>query len=292
MSTQVSKIVDKYGWTDSQIQTIINTVAVGATEDELQMFLSIAKQYNLNPFVSEIYYAKLSGDTKKGTIILSVHGLRKIANSHPMTAIFKSQVVHENDTFECSIDGDSYTHKFSHKDRGAAVGAYCYIKRRDRDQGTFQYVNAADYANKNTNVWASHRTAMLLKCAENNAIKRTYEIENIMGEGEYESIQEKADELRENETTKAHEAATIAAKAAMQAAKTDADYTPLLASFEQLEQIRELLTNEHITDEVRKAAEAGLNDLSPENAVKYIAKLEKIIREGIISKEASNPMAQ
>ena len=47
-------------YTREQIETIKNTVANGATDSELQMFMHVAQTYGLDPFLKEIYYSNQS----------------------------------------------------------------------------------------------------------------------------------------------------------------------------------------------------------------------------------------
>ena len=45
-------------WDARQIETIKKTVAVGASNEELNMFLSLAGTYDLNPFLKEIDFTR------------------------------------------------------------------------------------------------------------------------------------------------------------------------------------------------------------------------------------------
>lgn len=64
------------GYTPSQLELIKRTVAVGATNDELSMFLHVAKKSKLDPFLRQIYFVKRQG---KGTIQVGIDGYRAIA---------------------------------------------------------------------------------------------------------------------------------------------------------------------------------------------------------------------
>lgn len=59
-----------------QIQLIKNTVAVGATDNELSLFLQVCKNRKLDPFSRQIHFVKRSG---KGTIQTGIDGFRTIA---------------------------------------------------------------------------------------------------------------------------------------------------------------------------------------------------------------------
>ena len=53
-------------WTQEQIDAIKNTVAHDANESELTMFLSIANETGLDPFMHEIWFVNMDG---RNTII-------------------------------------------------------------------------------------------------------------------------------------------------------------------------------------------------------------------------------
>ena len=53
-------------WTPEQVDTIRKTVAIGANDSELKMFLSIAGTYGLDPFLHEIWFMQMRG---RNTII-------------------------------------------------------------------------------------------------------------------------------------------------------------------------------------------------------------------------------
>jgi len=71
-----SKSSDISGYSPDQIQLIKNTVAVGATDDELGLFLTVCKHHKLDPFTRQIHFVKRAG---KGTIQTGIDGFRTIA---------------------------------------------------------------------------------------------------------------------------------------------------------------------------------------------------------------------
>ena len=73
-------VAKKESWTEEQIQTIKNTVAVGASNDELKMFLSISAKYDLDPFLHEIWFANMGN---RNVIMTGRDGHLKIANRNP-----------------------------------------------------------------------------------------------------------------------------------------------------------------------------------------------------------------
>lgn len=67
---------DISGYSDDQIALIKSTIAVGATDNELKLFLAVCKNHKLDPFTRQIYFIKRSG---KGTIQTSIDGFRALA---------------------------------------------------------------------------------------------------------------------------------------------------------------------------------------------------------------------
>lgn len=63
-------------YSPAQIELIKNTVAVGATDNELGLFLQVCKNRKLDPFSRQIHFVKRAG---KGTIQTGIDGFRTIA---------------------------------------------------------------------------------------------------------------------------------------------------------------------------------------------------------------------
>lgn len=63
-------------WTDEQVQLIKNTVAKGATNDELKLFLYTAKRTGLDPLTKQIHFVKRAGQM---TVQTGIDGYRAIA---------------------------------------------------------------------------------------------------------------------------------------------------------------------------------------------------------------------
>jgi len=68
--------------TRDKIELLKRTIAVGATDDELQMFLYVAQRSQLDPLLKQIYLVKRY-DSKTGgekaTIQIGIDGLRSVA---------------------------------------------------------------------------------------------------------------------------------------------------------------------------------------------------------------------
>ena len=167
----------------SLVDTIKSTVAKDATDEELYMFLSIAKQYDLNPFMKEIWFTKMQG---KVAIMTSRDGYKKLAERKRNFRKCQSMAVYENDDFEMELvmgEVMNITHKFKQNDRGNIIGAYAVLKTRDHDNYV-SYVNFREYDKRN-NIWKSYPSAMIRKVAENDVYKK---FADVNGLNDFESM--------------------------------------------------------------------------------------------------------
>lgn len=159
------------------VETIKSTVAKDATDEELYMFLSVANQYDLNPFMKEIYFAKMNGQV---AILTSKDGYKKLAERKPNFRKCQSMVVYENDEFEMEVimgEVVNITHKFKQKERGNILGAYAVLKTTDHDNYV-SYVNFREYDKRNS-IWKSYPSAMIKKVAENEVYKNFADISGL-----------------------------------------------------------------------------------------------------------------
>ena len=170
-------------WTPQQIETIKKTVAVGANNDELNMFLSIAGTYNLNPFLKEIWCIKMGG---KAGITTSRDGYLKIANRDSHYRGMVSDVVYSNDKFMKTKDGVEHSYT---AERGRIIGAYACVYRDDRDYPAYFFAPMSDY-DKKDGTWKTYPHAMIQKVAESMALKRAFSISGLVTEEEIGTSQE------------------------------------------------------------------------------------------------------
>ena len=165
-------------WDARQVETIKKTVAVGASNEELDMFLSLARTYDLNPFLKEIWCIKMGG---RAIITTSRDGYLRIANRDQHFKGLVSDAVYANDKFAKTKDG--VEHSYSSGDRGQIVGAYALVYRDDRNYPTYFFAPFRDYY-KRGGTWDQYPHAMILKVAEAMALKRAFSISGLVTQEE------------------------------------------------------------------------------------------------------------
>ena len=183
---------NKLNFTEKEIETIKNTVAKEANDDELRMFLHIAKTYGLDPFNKEIFFWKVDGNP---TIMTSRDGYLKIANRNKNFDGLVSDVVRKNDKFIKHMN--SVEHEYG-TDRGDIIGAYAFVYRKDRKYPTYSFAPFEEY-NAATRVWNSYPSAMILKVAESMALKRAFSVSGLVSREEMDMIQKEND--KENQSS-------------------------------------------------------------------------------------------
>lgn len=160
--------------------------------EDLAFFLLVANQYHLNPLKNEIYatYQKAKKGkqwVEKIVPIPSIHGLRKLARqsrnpSYNYTG--KAECETDNEGNITSATVPVYGH-FENSTEIVKVGEYTaymeeFIKTKtDEDGNTYGVGN-----------WKTMPRAMLIKCAEANAIRSSFDIGGIYIEEEIDHIGE------------------------------------------------------------------------------------------------------
>ena len=146
---------------------IKNTIAKGATNDELSMFTMLAQKYSLDPFLKEIWFIKRTKKVKdnKGNwdyprlangeidysnadtlIMTSRDGYLKIAQRDDNFDGIISFPVRE-DLFEVDAENYKVTHKFGVK-RGKIIGAWCKVDHKKR-KPVIVYADFSEYNSSN-----------------------------------------------------------------------------------------------------------------------------------------------
>ncbi|MBA3953725.1 recombinase RecT [Candidatus Dependentiae bacterium] len=168
------------------LELIKNTVAKGATEEELKTLIYLCKEYNLDPIKKEIYFLKYGG---KATILTSRDGYLKIANLNEQFDGLESDVVYVGDKLTKKDDGSlhiEYSPEHLSFDKTKLMGAFCSVFRKDRRKATTVFVSLKDYYKKGAPIWEQYINAMILKVAEAMALKRAFSISGLVTREEIE----------------------------------------------------------------------------------------------------------
>lgn len=191
----------------SQIELIKNTVAVGATDDELKLFLTVCQSRKLDPFTRQIHFVKRSSRNKdgtfseKGTIQTSIDGLRAIA-----------------ERTGCYAGNDDPVYDSESKPTKATVtvwkivgGVRCPFTATARWS---EYVpTGKDYKTGQSKIispmWIKMPLLMLGKCAEALALRKAFP-ESLSGLYSYEEMEQaetvKVEDVNQMATAKAPQA--------------------------------------------------------------------------------------
>lgn len=177
-----------------QVDLIRNTVAKECNQAELAIFLEECARLELDPFAKQIWAIKIQGQMQ---IIVSRDGLLLLANRNASFRGCQSYEVREHDLFVTRTDEDGHVQvqhewrdaegKPTHggKDgslRGQMIGAFAYVRREGHVDTQFMAYRAQ--YDKGVNVWKSHPSAMIIKCAEGMSLRKAFSITGITVEGE------------------------------------------------------------------------------------------------------------
>lgn len=140
-------------WTEEQVDLIKNTVAKGATDDELRLFLYTAKRTGLDPLTKQIHFVKRGGQM---TIQTGIDGYRAIAERTKSLAGITDPLY--------EVDGDKPTK--------ATVKVYRSIN------GMMAEFTASarftEYVAPYSPLWNKMPFLMLGKCAEALALRKAF----------------------------------------------------------------------------------------------------------------------
>lgn len=161
-------------FSESQIELIKNTIAKGATNEELQLFMATCKRTGLDPFSRQIYmierrFKDKSGEwTRKMEIQASVDGLRVVAER---TGVYQGQ----DGPYWCGQDGrwtDVWLQDVPPS--AAKIG----ILKKGFTQPLWSVARWASYAQlyngQPTKMWEKMGDVMLAKCAESLGLRRAF----------------------------------------------------------------------------------------------------------------------
>lgn len=159
-----------------------NTIAQGASDPELDMFIEICKATGLNPFKREIWFIKTQGYTdKRGKqhegrvqIMTGINGFYEIANGYPEFDGIERD--YGPDLAVDVVDANGNLLKKIKAPEWVETRAY----RKDRTRPTVSRVKWVEYAQDLASAygklsnWAQKPTVMLEKCADATALRKAF----------------------------------------------------------------------------------------------------------------------
>lgn len=162
----------------AQIQLIKDTVARGATDDELQLFLHFCKASGFDPLRKQAYFQKRrqrqpgGGYREVAVFFAGIDGFRSRAARAPDFRGIMSGVVKAGDHFEADVANGSFVHRFGAK-RGAIIGAWAVAKRSTHMPYT-AFVEFNEYVDANNPSWKKMPGVMIEKCVCATVLRRAY----------------------------------------------------------------------------------------------------------------------
>ena len=147
--------------TRDQIDLIKRTVAKGASDDELKLFVQVCQRMQLDPFAKQIYAIK-RGNTM--TFQTSIDGFRVIAQRNPDYA-------GQLGPYWCAEDGAWKDVWLSNKPPAASKVA---VLRTNFKEPLWAIARLDSYRVENNALWSKMPDVMLAKCAESQALRRAF----------------------------------------------------------------------------------------------------------------------
>lgn len=154
------------------------------TPNEFKAFIGLGKGTGLNPFLKEIFAIKYD-KSKPATFVIARDGYRKSAQQSPDYDYHRVDAIYSEDLFE--NDNGKITHKYTLGKRGALLGAYCIVKRKNSSKDMYVTVPLHEY-DQNQSVWKTMKETMIKKVAEAQALKAAFQelFAGAMSQDEYE----------------------------------------------------------------------------------------------------------
>lgn len=159
-------------WTDEKkLIEIKDLLAPKLTANEFALLVNMGKATGLNPFLREIWAVKYD-DKSPAQVFIGRDGYRKVAQSNPDYDYHVVDSVYEKDSF--SRESDEVKHAYSLNDRGALVGAYCTVKRKNASKPCFVFVKLNEYSTGKA-LWATKPETMIKKVAEAQGLRMAFQ---------------------------------------------------------------------------------------------------------------------
>jgi len=161
-------------WSKEQIELIKRTVAKGASDDELKLFLHLASRYDLDPFTRQIWFIKYGDDAH---IFTGRDGFLHIAHRSGAFNGMQTQLREEPVPFEIRY----YNRKEKKVEvlkRPSQFVAVCTVYRKDMTEPFVCEVWESEYST-GQGLWPTKRRVMIQKVAEASTLRRAFDISGL-----------------------------------------------------------------------------------------------------------------
>ncbi|HPD39580.1 MAG TPA: recombinase RecT [Mesotoga infera] len=161
-------------WSREQIELIKRTVAKGASDDELKLFLHLAARYDLDPFTRQIWFIKYGDDAH---IFTGRDGFLHIAHRSGAFNGMQTQLREEPVPFEIRY----YNRKEKKVEvlkRPSQFVAVCTVYRKDMTEPFVCEVWESEYST-GQGLWPTKRRVMIQKVAEASTLRRAFDISGL-----------------------------------------------------------------------------------------------------------------
>jgi len=161
-------------WSKEQVELIKRTVAKGASDDELKLFLHLASRYDLDPFTRQIWFIKYGDDAH---IFTGRDGFLHIAHRSGAFNGMQTQLREEPVPFEIKF----YNRKEKKVEvlkRPSQFVATCTVYRKDMTEPFVCEVWESEYST-GQGLWPTKRRVMIQKVAEASTLRRAFDISGL-----------------------------------------------------------------------------------------------------------------
>jgi len=166
--------INESPWSKEQIELIKRTVAKGASDDELKLFLHLASRYDLDPFTRQIWFIKYGDDAH---IFTGRDGFLHIAHRSGAFNGMQTSLREEPVPFEIKFF-NKRDKRWEALKRPSQFVAVCTVYRKDMEQPFKCEVWESEYST-GQGLWPTKRRVMIQKVAEASTLRRAFDISGL-----------------------------------------------------------------------------------------------------------------